>query len=118
MGSWTTGSPRGADVTIRDSLLLRKAQDPLVAFHLYYVFMPQHPPEDYLIEPDLLGPFFDSMANSIYTVQTERVQADFPHFNEALQRYLELVRNWKATEIHVHPRIFRGEPWYREGVAE
>lgn len=69
-------------------------------------------PESFLIEKDLLAPWFDSMANPTYHVTTSRIAGEFKDFEAALDRYLLLVKNWRATEDYVQPRIFKwSEKW-------
>jgi len=102
---------------MRKSLLLRKCEDPTqIAFHLYYESKDGLDPETYLIEKDILAPWFDSMANPKYTVQSARVHAEFNDFGEALERYYQLAINWKAVETYVHPLIFKWDKRWAEGV--
>jgi len=102
---------------MRKSLLLRKCEAPTpVEFHLYYDSADGLDPESYLIEKDILAPMFDSMASPKYTVNSARVSAEFSDFGEALERYYQLAINWKATETYVHPRIFKWDKRWEEGV--
>lgn len=102
---------------MRKSLLLRKSEGNYdIQFHLYYDDNGGLRPEGYLIEKDILAPIFDSVANPKYTVKTGRIDAEFSDFGEALERYYELVINWKGVESYVHPDIFRYDRKWVEGV--
>lgn len=99
------------------SLLLRKCENPsAISFHLYYESGDGIDPTTYLIEKDILAPLFDSLATPKYTVESWRVNAEFRDFNEALERYYQLVINWKAIESYVHPTIFKWDKRWVEGV--
>lgn len=101
---------------MRKSLLLRKCEEPTgITFHLYYDEAGKDP-ESFLVERDLLAPLFDSHTNPTYRVQSARVDAEFRDFGNALDRYYELVINWKAIETYVHPKIFRYDKKWVEGV--
>lgn len=100
---------------MRKSLLLRKCEEGGISFHLYYDDSGKDP-ESFLVERDLLAPLFDSMTSPMYRVQSARVEAEFKDFGDALDRYYELVINWKATETYVHPKIFKYDKKWREGV--
>lgn len=95
------------------TILLRQADgDFPVSFHLKYDTTSKLVPYRFLVERDLLAPFFDQEAHPVYEVKAPRIAAEFGSYGEALDRYLEIVRNWKVTESYVHPKIFRGQkPW-------
>ena len=73
-------------------------------------------PECLLVEKDLLAPMFDQETNPTYSVQSSRIDAELKDFSEALNRYYELVINWKAIETYVHPKIFKWDQKWVEGV--
>jgi hypothetical protein len=97
------------------SLLLRKSEEnKVVTFHLYYEG--DLKPEDFLIERDVLAAFFDSCSNPLYVVECGTIHAEFVDFRQALERYYELVVNWKGVETYVHPKIFYWDQRWVEGV--
>lgn len=100
---------------MRKSLLLRKAEASGISLHLHYDGDGMDP-ESFLVERDLLAPLFDQQSNPLYRVQSYRIEAEFKDFNEALNRYYELVINWKGIETYVHPRIFKWDKKWVEGV--
>ncbi len=75
-------------------------------------------PERYLIERDILAPLFDQEAHPLYSIRAPRLEVELKDFGEALDRYIELVKNWKATETYVHPGIFRWDEKWVEGVQQ
>ena len=93
--------------------MIRQADgDYRVSLHMKYDTASKLDPFRFLIERDLLAPFFDQEAHPVYVVEAPRIRAEFDSYGDALDRYLELVRNWRVTESYVHRRIFRGEqPW-------
>jgi hypothetical protein len=106
------------DQRARKRLALRRAKngDREILFKLHYTPVDGYEPESMLIEKDLLAPMFDSAVEPVYTVVTGQIRGRFAGalgFEDALNRYLELVRNFKATEDYIHPEIFR---WHRKWV--
>jgi hypothetical protein len=102
---------------VRRSLLLRKCDPPTpISFHLYYDEVGKDP-ESFLVEPDILAAIFDSTARPTYKVEAVgRINAELDDFRAALDRYYELVINWKGIEVYVHPKIFRYDKKWVEGV--
>lgn len=102
---------------MRKSLLLRKSEGSYnVEFHVYYDEVPGYAPDTHLIEKDILAPLFDSVANPKYTVRAPRIEVELADFGAALERYYDLVRNWKATETYIHPHVFRFDKRWVEGA--
>lgn len=95
------------------TVLLRKAEGNYdVSLHLLYDKCYGLDPERYLIERDLLATVFDQEVRPKYQLNAPRVRAVIEDFQTALDRYFELLRNWRASESYVHPKIFRDEkPW-------
>lgn len=74
-----------------------------------------------LVEKDLLAPMFESAVRPVYTVVTRNIRGSFTGslgFKDALNRYLELVTNFKATEEYIHPDIFPHERKWVEGKPD
>ncbi len=102
---------------MRKSLLLRKAEGNYsVEFHIYYDDVHGYSPDTHLIEKDILASLFDSVANPKYTIRAPRLEIELKDFGEALERYYQLVRNWRATETYIHPTIFRYDQRWVDGV--
>lgn len=62
-------------------------------------------PEAFLAAPELFEPMMEVAHRHYYRVESDRINARYETFEEAVERYLSLRKSWQATDVSMIEKV-------------